>query len=690
MSFLQPFLLWGLPLAALPVIIHLIHLHRRHTVPWAAMMFLMAAQRMNKGFSRLRRWLILAFRVLAIAALIVMVGRPLAGGWLGLTGGVPDTVLILLDRSASMEQQNQASGASKRVTGLRKLADAMQETYAGRSHLVLLDSATLKAQPLERASSLLDIPQTAETDTGADIAGLLQGALDYISANHTGRTDVWLLSDAREGDWSPTSGRWEALRGAFRNLQGLRFHVLNYPQVAAENIAITVDQVMRRETADKAELLLDMRISRHETSPKPMEVPLRFVINGASSTAKVTLKENELSLQGYAIAIDRSAKRGWGRVELPADAMAADNVYHFVFDEAPALKSVIVTDDASQAEPLKAVLNAPADATRHYVATVLPTARAAEISWDDTALIVWQAAVPKAEDALAKQLQNHVAAGRSLIFLPLEGSGDAAFAGLRWGQPKRQSAGKPETVEWWRNDTGLLANTRDGKALPLSELEVTEHVDILGEGVPVARLASHEPLLMRATEIQEGHVWFLGTTPAPGASSLARDGVVLFAMMHRALNEGARTLGKAQQRVAGRAALGDETALARWKRVSMAEKSEAPITSLDLPLRAGVVESGDRLVALNRPASEDQITVLGAKALDELFAGLDYRRLEDTVENAKGLTSEVWRTFLILMAIFLVGEALLSLPQKREAPVVQPVIRKDGAQARTPEKELVA
>ena len=45
--------------------------------------------------ARLRQWLILAFRVLAIDALIFVITRPLAGGWLGLTGGMPDTVIVL-------------------------------------------------------------------------------------------------------------------------------------------------------------------------------------------------------------------------------------------------------------------------------------------------------------------------------------------------------------------------------------------------------------------------------------------------------------------------------------------------------------------------------------------------------------------------------------------------------------------
>src|SRR4051794_10243108 len=195
MSFLQPALLFGLPLLALPVIIHLIHLYRRRQIKWAAMMFLRAAQRMNKGLSRLRQVLILALRALAITAILLAVARPLAGGWLGLTGGAPDTVLILLDRSASMEQLNPATGISKRTAGLRNLSKAITDAVGTRSRLVLIDSSLGKAQQIDKADLLLDSPQAEATETAADIPALLQGALDYITANQTGRTDIWLLSD---------------------------------------------------------------------------------------------------------------------------------------------------------------------------------------------------------------------------------------------------------------------------------------------------------------------------------------------------------------------------------------------------------------------------------------------------------------------------------------------------------------
>src|SRR5262249_46368073 len=150
-----------------------------------------------------------------------------------------------------------------------------------------------------------------------------------------------------------------------------------------------------------------------------------------------------------------------------------------------------------------------------------------------------------------------------------------------------------------RNDAGLLANTRAGKALPVGELEVTRRCEIIGEGVPLARMTSGEPLFVRAMGTREGAAYFLGTLPGSGSSSLARDGVVLFAMLHRALDDGGLGLGKSQQRFASRTALGEGN-ISKWHRVDVKDA----IASSLLPLRAGVVEAGDKLIALNRPSSE--------------------------------------------------------------------------------------
>ncbi|MEY4568997.1 MAG: hypothetical protein RLZZ398_436, partial [Verrucomicrobiota bacterium] len=103
MLFLNPLLLWGLLAAAVPIAIHLLNRRRHKTIQWAAMQFLLKATRESRGKKKLRHILILTCRALAIAALAFAAARPIVSGLIGWGGGSIDTVVLLLDRSASME-----------------------------------------------------------------------------------------------------------------------------------------------------------------------------------------------------------------------------------------------------------------------------------------------------------------------------------------------------------------------------------------------------------------------------------------------------------------------------------------------------------------------------------------------------------------------------------------------------------
>ncbi len=196
-----------------------------------------------------------------------------------------------------------------------------------------------------------------------------------------------------------------------------------------------------------------------------------------------------------------------------------------------------------------------------------------------------------------------------------------------------------------------------------------------GETIPLARFgeaAGEATLLAQATHESGTAAYFLSTLPGAGTSSLARDGVVLFALLHRALDEGADSLGNALQRTAARDALGD--APASWRQLESGDGGgDGQSLSFELPLQAGVLQREPAgpdqpgvLVALNRPPGEDAPQSLGKVELDELFDGLDWRLLERSLENEKSLASEVWRIFLLLMGAALLFEALLCLPSRPE------------------------
>src|SRR6516162_5579360 len=167
MTFLQPLILTALPLIALPIIIHLINQRRYQTIRWAAMIFLLAANRMSRGYAKLRQLLILLFRMLAIGGLIFAVSRPLVSGWLGrVAGGRPDTTIILLDRSPSMRQQAPGTLISKLDAGRRQLARTLE--VLGSSRWVLIESASNVAREIESPAALLKLTEAEPISTSAD------------------------------------------------------------------------------------------------------------------------------------------------------------------------------------------------------------------------------------------------------------------------------------------------------------------------------------------------------------------------------------------------------------------------------------------------------------------------------------------------------------------------------------------
>src|SRR4030095_12542053 len=122
------------------------------------------------------------FRTLAVLALILFLARPLAGGWMGwMLSPAPDVVLILLDRSASMETKI-SGNTTKREQALKLISQAAKE-FDGASHLVLIDSATLLPQEIINATALPELSLTAPTDTAADLPAMLQSAFNYLIEN---------------------------------------------------------------------------------------------------------------------------------------------------------------------------------------------------------------------------------------------------------------------------------------------------------------------------------------------------------------------------------------------------------------------------------------------------------------------------------------------------------------------------
>ncbi len=655
MNFLQPLTLIALPLVLLPVIIHLINQQRHQTVPWAAMMFLMTAKRMSKGMARIRHILILLMRVLAIGALIFAISRPLSGGWLGSIGfAKPDVTMVLLDRSASMETQDLQAGESKRSTALKRLAHLLEQGDYG-THLLLIDSATGRMQQVDSPQALLSLPMTESSATSANIAGMLESSLTYLKANNTGRADIWICSDLRENDWVVDSGRWEAITEEFSQLEGVNHFLLAYSDPSSSNLSVRVENVRRWQRGNEAELVLDVIVRSEVHNPQIQQVPIEFEVNNVRSVVEAELDVLGASIQGHRIPIDGTLTSGWGSVGLPGDANPLDNRYFFVFTEPPIRKSVIVSDDSRTSEAFRRALSIPTDNRLQHQTDVISVNKVGEIDWEDTGLLIWQAALPKG--LVAEQIQNFVNSGRVVIFFPPNQNAGGQFFDSQWND-WQTAKDQPYKTSWWRGDADLFANVESGNALPLNDLRFFKYRSFDSSGTTLARFDDDAPLLSRINS-DRGAVYFCSTLPTAQYSSLERDGVVFYVALQRALAEGASVLTDASQRVAAPDSLADRE---QWDSVAPEENASS---LSERGLHAGVYRDGEYWAAVNRSSVEDTAKVAPVETVDALFEGLSYRRIDVEVGDTSALANELWRIFLIGMVIALIVEAVLSLPSKK-------------------------
>jgi hypothetical protein len=646
MQFLQPILLWGLPLLLLPVIIHLLNRLRHRSHPWAAMRFLVAATRSSVSNTKLRQLLILLFRMAMVAALCLFLARPLAGGWMGwAVSSAPDAIVILLDRSASMEIK--AGGVSKREQAIRLLAEAAGE-FEESSHLVLIDSATLVAAEAGRATNLMRLPAAGPTDTAADVPALLRAAFNWLIENRAGSAELWIASDAQRSNWHPEDPRWKDVAGQLGSLsQKVRVRLLVLSQPADANASISLQEVARRSQGEKSELQFVLDLQRNR--PANTSLPVTLTLDGAQTQTPVAFEGQSLRWRRR-VDLGAHPAGGWGSFSLPADANARDNTAYFVYGAQTAVRGVVVSRSPDTARYLQmAAASRAGQPAARLAPEDIPAA-----NLDGCSLLIWQDSLPEGE--AAARVQSFVSGGGVAVFFPPGRTEAGQFNALGWGAVEVSQAPAGFHVLRWNEDEGPLARSDERISLPLGQTDFPRRQIIAGQKNVLAAFEDGAALLARQS-LGRGEIYFCASLPADDWSSLA-DGPVLVPMLQRMLQDGVRRLQSVSTSICGELSAVD---LAKtWVAVDSKEPK-------DIRFQAGVYKSGDQLMAVNRPAAEDDPEMADSGEIRKLFGDLPLQMLQDRRVDTGQLQGEIWRLFLFLMLLLLLGEGLLILPGKRPA-----------------------
>ncbi|MBP7275677.1 MAG: BatA domain-containing protein [Kiritimatiellae bacterium] len=653
-------MLWGLAAALLPIVIHLLNRLRYRTVHWGAMMFLLRVARNSSRRSRLRHYLILACRALALAALALGMARPLAGGWLGSGWGrSPDAVIVLLDRSASMERAGSAPDRSRREQAVEVLAATPPERVSG-SRIVLVDSAGGEPRELASLEALRGVPWTGPTDTAADWPVLFETAMDWIERHRPGRVEIWVASDGQWSNWRPDGRAWADLA---RRMAEVR------PAVRVRSLRISGEEPSNHHTLSARGVRpiagggwhLDYTL----VVPGGAEPELSAALIAPSGRMLRALPAPGPRVQD-SVTVPPSDRVGWAGLELPADGYPGDNLAWFVFGPAP---EGAVWASVEDAEVRARVENAfrPARASDAPFLRAWPAAGSPP-DLNDTALIVWQGAPPRGAEAAA--LEAFVRDGGVVFALPpveepAVAPEEASNAPLwSWSAREEAAVGAEWRVARWESSEGPWARSVEGMDLPVGQGAIRIR-SVWGappgaDAMVFAHQGDGAPVMTRIAR-EMGRMYALATLPRPDWSDLG-DGRVWVPMLWRMREEGARRLGDARMATCGEWRPADPSE--RWMPADSAEAGDAAedaeVLAADPLLRAGVYRYGARWIALNRPPEEDDPDRIAPSALNEMLPGVRVDGTELSGREDASASEITWGLFL-LAALFLLIEAALAL-----------------------------
>jgi len=255
MSFLFPALLTvGLPLVAVPILIHLINLRRQQRIRWAAMQFLLESQRRNRRWILLKQLLLLATRMAVIAAVVLMLAHLIVRNeWLQLLGSGTTHHLVLLDDSYSMSDRWDSTSALGE--GKRAIQAIIDQAYQqSDTQLVTLlrfsEAARLSAgaQPKvfserindafrSRLESLLAAWDTSQTDVTPAEALKAIPRLPLTDDEQT--LILYVVSDFRARQFASATEVRKLLADFAEDEKIAQIHLVRCVREARPNLAIT-------------------------------------------------------------------------------------------------------------------------------------------------------------------------------------------------------------------------------------------------------------------------------------------------------------------------------------------------------------------------------------------------------------------------------------------------------------------
>lgn len=516
--FLYPLFLFGLAAASLPVLIHLLNRRRLKRIRFPAVRFILLSQKRISRSYRLRHWLLLALRTLAVICLALLLANPIFQTGAGLfAGGGPVSLAIILDNSLSMTWSGDGNGFKQAKEAASLLVAGLND--GDRAAVIPTNVSGGENFRLKEQKNVLlkDIDGSAIADGSANLAAALSKAYELLN-QPAGQKEIRLITDMALTGWDQFSVA--ALKQADPSIP-LRIIRIGRKQQPL-NGAVKEIRLGGQGVSVNLPLQIEATLANFGAT-EIKDLLVQLAIDGQNKEQKLaTIPAKGETAVTFQTRIARPGAHS-GQITLKKDGFAGSPVTHFTLDAQDRLRVLLIDGDPqtslAQSETffLSRALNPSGerDASLFLPTVVLPDGvNSANLDNYQVVMLSNLAALP---DGLVAKLQNFLRQGGGLlIFAGDKFSADSynqKLGQLLPGQLREKKTG-PEAGGEKIDKIDFTHPALENLADPILQ-ESLKTVRVWGyqraAGKPLIALANGEPLLLEQ-KIGAGKVMLLATS----------------------------------------------------------------------------------------------------------------------------------------------------------------------------------
>jgi hypothetical protein len=328
-QFLNPSILWALWLMAIPLIIHLINLHRHKVIYFSQTSFLKKVEKESRRTRKLNNLILLILRMLAIGFLVLAFAQPKIVDE-DEAGQVPSSaVVIFIDNSLSMQAENRNGNLLEQA---KQYAIQRISTFPETTPVKVLSHNGLVADKINPKLVQGVMKSISYSATAVSSQSLLQ--LLSLTEN-IGQSQIWLISDMQENYWR-----------TFFEMADTSLYLIPVQIDSDEPENVVVDTVWFDSPYRNAGIEQNLRVRITNRGKKfRSNIPLRLYLNDTlTSVQSIDLEVNETKNLSFVFSL---SNLGWiqGRVEIDDYPIVFDNAYFFTYYVHPKRHVLLVGDE---------------------------------------------------------------------------------------------------------------------------------------------------------------------------------------------------------------------------------------------------------------------------------------------------------------------------------------------------------